>query len=479
MISRCYGVPDAASQTATTRLIGAWKLKKEGKRLQRMIASARAAPVVRRAAATALGEVGGRGSRDFLVKLADASRPIESRYLGAIGLAAGDLRRAAPHAASVLSADPKSNDPSLVITAFLSRKGGADLLAVALASTAPHADVARRARQHFIETGQQHPGLLKAFGGGVARGSLEDQLVQENAKRLGAEVREHGDPARGELIFRRKSLACTTCHAIGKAGRVLGPDLAAIGSSSPPDYLVDSLLRPSKVIKEFYESATIVTEDGVIINGLLAFQGEKEVVLRDASQQGKLVRIPRSNIADMASSKISLMPTGLANKLKDRQEFLDLVCFISDLGRPGPYATSVAQVVRRWRIRHASGKLSEVDAATFGDAASWKEPAYSMVSGLLPSADLRGEGALTLVRGEVDVTTAGKVRLSINSTKGLRLWVDGRPVAARVDVVVELASGRRALTFAIDRRQRGDNGLRVELTDAPGSSASYQVVGGP
>jgi hypothetical protein len=118
-------------------------------------------------------------------------------------------------------------------------------------------------------------------------------------------------------------------------------------------------------------------------------------------------------------------------------------------------------------------------ASAAGDdpALTWK-PAYSKVSGTLPP------GAVPVVmkkagfvRFLLAATTAGKVKLLLNSAKGLTLWVDKVPVEAKGEMVLDLASGVHTLTFAVDMGRRQE-GLRCELRDVPGSKARVQIVGG-
>jgi hypothetical protein len=103
------------------------------------------------------------------------------------------------------------------------------------------------------------------------------------------------------------------------------------------------------------------------------------------------------------------------------------------------------------------------------------------VAGVLPLADvpaLRAGGSkLGLVRGKLEVTTPGKVKLRLNSADGLRLWLDGSPVAAGKEVVLDLKSGPHTVTFAVDLGKRRE-GLRVELADVAGSPAQVRMVGG-
>ena len=88
-------------------------------------------------------------------------------------------------------------------------------------------------------------------------------------------------------------------------------------------------------------------------------------------------------------------------------------------------------------------------------------------------------GVVQLLSGRafVNVQVAGSVRLILNGTTGLRLWIEGKEIAD-LAVPVDLGRGRRAFTFAIDRSKRGEAGLRVEFAAVPGSPAKVQPEGG-
>ncbi len=103
-------------------------------------------------------------------------------------------------------------------------------------------------------------------------------------------------------------------------------------------------------------------------------------------------------------------------------------------------------------------------------------PAYSLVNGTLPLQDLDG-GAVVFARGFVTVQAAGAVKLLLNDTRGLRLWVDGREISD-LAAPMELSQGRRTFTFSVNRSRRGKTGLRVELAQAPGSPAKFRPEGG-
>jgi hypothetical protein len=176
------------------------------------------------------------------------------------------------------------------------------------------------------------------------------------------------------------------------------------------------------------------------------------------------------------------MPTGLTDALP-HGAYLDLVRFLSELGKPGPYAPSPAMLVRRWRVlpAKAAEKLL-VDPTPLASTASAAKlpwlPAYSLVGGELPPDAMASEGQqMAFVRGEIEVTTPGRIGLHIGETRGLSMWVDEVPIDAKGEVEIDLPAGVHALTFKIDVGERGQ-GLRVEVRDVPGSGGHARPVGG-
>ena len=151
---------------------------------------------------------------------------------------------------------------------------------------------------------------------------------------------------RGESVFRRPDLNCMTCHAVSKAGGDVGPDLSSIGQSSPPDYIILSILVPDQSIKEQYHTLVMLTTDGQVYQGIVTDKDNQRVVLKEAT--GALHVIPVSHDRGPEGGG-SLMPKGLVS-LMTHAEFIDLVRFLSELGRPGPYAIPTTPTIQRWRV---------------------------------------------------------------------------------------------------------------------------------
>jgi putative heme-binding domain-containing protein len=475
---------------AAARVIGLWKVEALRPQLVEHANSPAASAGVRQAAVEGLGLLGGQASRDALDRLAAGARqPPELRRRAIVALTNFDLQAAAARAADVLAATPGGADPADVFAAFVQHRNGAAALAKGLAGRKLPADVAKVGLRVARTPGHEVPalvdGLMKAGGlTGKAR-----ELTPAEMKQFVAEVRNNGDPARGEAVFRRPDLACFKCHAIAGAGGLVGPDLVSIGASAQVDYLVESILVPNKAVKENYHSLTVGTSKGTVLTGIKVRETATELVLRDA--EDREVTIPTDQIEERTVGG-SLMPEGLADALT-RSELVDLVRFLSELGKVGPYSVGKARVARRWQAltpnKEAYELLSRTGlgaAAGEGAGLTWV-PAYSTVAGELPLTDLPTLGLyvpsqaerapVAFVRCQLEATTAGKVKLRLNAAAGLTAWLDRAPLEAREEMVVDLPAGRHTLTFAVNRGQRHEP-LRCELDDVPGSPARAQVVGG-
>jgi putative heme-binding domain-containing protein len=468
---------DEPTRLAAARLAGLWKLESLRPRLAKTAGDPATPDAVRRAAFDALASLGGKATHDELLRLAAADRPAAVRRAAVIALAGLDPKAAASRAVEVIA-----TDPAAVVAPFLARKDGPPALAAALKEKTLPTDAAKLALRAVKEAGRELPELTSAFtAAGRLTGGVKP-LSAEEMKQAVADVARLGDPARGEAVFRRPAMQCLKCHSIVGAGGLVGPGLESIGASAQVDYLIDSLLLPTKQVKEGYHTALVTTSDGKLVTGIKVRQTDTDLILRDA--EGREVSVPLKDIDEQAVGK-SLMPEGLVEPLT-RGELLDLVRFLSELGKVGPYAVGKTPVLRRWQALAADKPAYE----TLGrKGLSWlaKEPgltwspAYSRVAGDLPLDGLpqlkRNDGRLfTVVRGQVEVTTPGKLGLRLAPGDGLELWVDGAPTPAASAITLDLAKGVHTLTLAVPA---GPASVRAELADVAGSAARAAFVGGP
>jgi putative heme-binding domain-containing protein len=286
-----------------------------------------------------------------------------------------------------------------------------------------------------------------------------------------------GDPHRGEKIF-RGSVGCMQCHSIAGAGGNVAPDLATIGTTAQPDFLVERLILPGKSIKDGYVALEVLTTEGDVFTGIRQRESATDLVLRDATHDE--IIIPKSKIKKQRSIG-TLMPTGLTDALSDN-ELADLVRFLSELGKPGPFDVGHAPVSRQWlTLTTLPSNLATLDADALGRTLltdshlAWTR-AYSDVAGNLTLSELAiGPTAATaILRSRVNVTAGGKCGLLLNSDQGVRLWLDGHSLSAASIGSLDLAAGTHTLDFAIDLSSRKASTLRCELLDVAGSGAHVQ-----
>ncbi len=162
---------------------------------------------------------------------------------------------------------------------------------------------------------------------------LQEQLAKEPVAELAKAARERGDAGRGAVLFFQPFLTCAKCH--DGDGAQLGPDIAKAGKEATAEYLIESVLLPSKVLKKGYETAVVTTKVERTVTGLVAAETPDSLTLIDPSANGKRIVIPKAEIEKRVTGAKSLMPEGLANLLSDRQQFLDLAKYLIEVAEGG------------------------------------------------------------------------------------------------------------------------------------------------
>ncbi|MBI2370485.1 MAG: c-type cytochrome [Deltaproteobacteria bacterium] len=177
---------------------------------------------------------------------------------------------------------------------------------------------------------------LQSLGGTVDVAAITLPPEVEQAARAGevrvAGLRPYlpGDPEKGrELFFSPEgNAACGKCHlAQGKGGNV-GPELTHVAGTRPVEFIIESILDPSKEIASGFESILVVTRDGRYLSGILKKDDSGGVELVD--KDGAPVKIPAQEIREKAVQKTSLMP-GNFKEILTVEEFHHLLAFLQTL----------------------------------------------------------------------------------------------------------------------------------------------------
>jgi putative heme-binding domain-containing protein len=332
--------PDDACSARAIEATAAWGVAAATDELAGIVESGSRSAAVRKAAIAALGGLPGDPPKEALLKLCASPKTGEEFTADAIAaLVPRSAADAATQAVSFLGTARDAKPRTVVFQSFLKARDGASVLAAALdrASSPISADAAKDGQQAVSAAGRQEPALAQALAAAVARSSTGIPQPSVSAHAMNAAdlesfvtlVREKADATRGAAIYARENLKCVTCHRIGEQGGRVGPNLTAIGASSPLDYVIDSLLDPAKNVKEGYNTVVVQTDDGQVLTGIQVTRSDAELVLRDAT--GKEIKIPTADI-DEESIGTSLMPAGLIDSLS-REELADLVRYLSGLGK--------------------------------------------------------------------------------------------------------------------------------------------------
>ena len=170
----------------------------------------------------------------------------------------------------------------------------------------------------------------------------------------------------------------------------MGPELGEVGTALPADLLIESVLWPNRQVKENFTATLVATVDGRILQGYKVREDKEVLVLRDpAADRSETIPIKK---IERRKDIGSVMPEGIVRGLT-RQELRDLIRFLMELGRPGPFAVGHEQVIRAYEVKTATGWV----------------PKIALVSGILPLEEI----PLGEVRFKVEVPAGRKAGLSI------------------------------------------------------------------
>lgn len=160
----------------------------------------------------------------------------------------------------------------------------------------------------------------------ASAGGLPNPDRQKVIDEISAVVLKKGDSAKGKLVFTQQ---CAKCHMHGGEGKKIGPDLTGM-AAHPKHELLIHLLDPSRSVEGNFKQYSLVTDDGRVMNGLLAAETKTAVELIDA--EGKSHQVLRENIEELTATKKSIMPEGFEKQVP-AEAITDLLEFLTQRGK--------------------------------------------------------------------------------------------------------------------------------------------------
>jgi putative heme-binding domain-containing protein len=121
---------------------------------------------------------------------------------------------------------------------------------------------------------------------------------------------------------------CANCHKLFDAGGAIGPEITGAQRTNL-DYLLENLIDPSAAISRDFQMQIIQTTGGRVITGLAVAENENAVTIQTVNEK---VVVPRGEIEEQATAKVSMMPDRMLDKLSF-EEIRDLIAYLSSPGQ--------------------------------------------------------------------------------------------------------------------------------------------------
>jgi putative heme-binding domain-containing protein len=465
-------------------VVGSWKVGGLDQALQSLVNTSQDEGVIIRAIG-ALAQFDSADALTTIESIAVGSGTIATRVAAIEGLALRNSEKACNAWLPLLKTESAIGAAEIerLTASVLKQQSGPAALASVLQRESLPSSVAKVLLRAVYATGRGDATITDPLAKMAGMDAAAAAMSEEERSTLIAKVASEGDPARGEIVFRRQELNCFKCHQLSGAGGKIGPDLSGVGANSPIEYLVDSIVYPSKQIKEAFLTRKVVTLDGQVLTGVVVSRDDQRIVLRDA--EGKDQTVAVADIEEEVEGQ-SLMPEGLHN-LMSRQELVDLVRFLSELGKPGPYAVNQLPSIQRWQVLTDPEWVKKLKALPEGGLEqalaeipdeAWTS-GYAMIDGGLPIAaftNIPAEPPMVL-RGDFDVVEAGPLAVSATPNRDVMTVLMGRSVSPAGAQAVDVPVGRQKVFIVVETPWRQKR-YALQVIRPEGAKTQYTIVGG-
>ncbi len=467
-VTQFLNVAEVSVRKQAVELVGRWKLESARPRLLELATATEETLPIRIAAVNSLRQLGDASAVAPLRKLIEVQQNTSLRQSALVTLFA--LNQEVAVAAFWQVLEGSENEPQAVSfwQAALQNAEIGKRLAVELPEKNYPPHVIAAGLHAITSVGREETELRDALQK-IAGTKPEMEFSAQRIRELQVAVAERGNPDRGQEIYWRENLQCINCHAIAGVGGQVGPDLSSLGASAPVDYIIESLYLPDAKIKEGFHSLVVATEDGEVFAGIETNSTAEELVLRQADDQ--LVRIPTAEIVAQKAGP-SLMPSGVVDRLSE-QEQIDLIRFLTELGRPGRFDASQGGIARRFQVFAGTHRAEQqgMDKVIQGQADSAGRVLLARVDGTVTTSMLAEVTKQPINISLVNVylltrfttTTAGEIEFEFVGGENHSVtaaWVDGasvKPLPTQGNIVTALDAGEHVLVIRLDARALPDS----------------------
>jgi putative heme-binding domain-containing protein len=186
--------------------------------------------------------------------------------------------------------------------------------------------------------------VIKNGVAGTTMKKLGESLKEQQIERIIAYVRSlarapgdanwkpymAGDPAAGQALFfdEKGKAACSKCHTVNRKGGHVGPTLDRIAARRSPEFVMESIVQPSKFIDPLFEAVQVATKEGKVLIGLRINESNFNIQLRE--ENGRFHSFNKRDLEDFRVMDKSLMPDNMAEQLTVKQ-LHDVFAFLMTL----------------------------------------------------------------------------------------------------------------------------------------------------
>jgi cytochrome c oxidase cbb3-type subunit I/II len=149
----------------------------------------------------------------------------------------------------------------------------------------------------------------------------EQESLAKYQELLHPDAMGEADVLRGRVIYDQ---TCGKCHQLFGEGGMVGPSLTETKRWNL-DFLLHSIVAPSREILETYKTDVVMTFDGLVLTGVVSQEDDEKIVLMTADQPS--IEILKDDIDGRKSSAVSVMPAGQLDQLKP-EEVQDLFKYL-------------------------------------------------------------------------------------------------------------------------------------------------------
>jgi len=315
-----------ALRVQAVRLAGIWRVTVLADRIRALATDGSSPLPLRKAALTALGDLGGPTA------IWELRRALEAVPLPELQAAAMDaLVTASPQDAAqvLLTRFAGARDAVPLFLTLLARtEGNAALIRALDSSDVLSVASAKLALQALNTLGRPDPRLARLLMKHAGLNPALPAYTKDYVARVVRDARTRGNAVEGKKIY--EQTGCIACHVVDGAGGQTGPDLSVLSRGMPIDMIVAEVVWPALNVKEGYETATANLRDGTIVSGFKQTDTAEAIAIRDLTT-GEVRTIRRADTIGIQTGG-TVMPDGMVAALNE-QQLAHLIRYLSELGR--------------------------------------------------------------------------------------------------------------------------------------------------